>query len=210
MRTYTIKIDYVNVTITDDMTIKKGKETISDDDESFEADSYIGSTKQNVVITNTGNTDAFIRATIIGQWYDAEKNAPVFGFTDYTTQKVETVDSWYQDQFVSKTRSQGTFEGLVGYDTSYSGDWVLGNDGYYYYKNVVEVGESVPDDDPLFTKYTVGSVPAVKIAGEVKQLYFVLEISTQAISAKKLDGSYYTYEEAWRRAKSITDSEVEP
>ena len=152
-----------------------------------EVDSYYGSTKTNVTITNTGNTDAYIRAAIIGQWLDTDGN-PVFGFTDYT-HEIALVDSWYQDQFVNKKHEHGEFEGLVGYDSNYSGDWVLGEDGYYYYTQIVPAGQSIPSTDPLFTKYTVKDCPAVSIAGAIKNVYFVLEIATQAISAKKIDGS---------------------
>ena len=55
---------------------------------------------------------------------------------------------------------------------------------------------------PLFTSYTVGSVPGAAVAGAVKNIYFQLEIATQAISAKKSDGSSYTYTKAWANAKA--------
>lgn len=208
LRTYSIKIDLVNLTVDDDVHVVKTTETLTDEtdtgDVDFDVVSYIGSYKDNVVITNTGNTDAFIRATIIGQWYDAATNAPVFGFTDFATgeAEVKSVDSWYYDQFVStiKPAKQGTFEGLPGYKGAANSlhNWVFDpSDGYYYYTKVVPVGERIPATDPLFTKYTVGSVPTVRIAGEGRPLYFVLEIATQAVSANKLDGSHYTYTEAW-------------
>lgn len=207
LRTYSIKIDLVNLTVDDDVHVVKTTETLTDEtdtgDVDFDVVSYIGSYKDNVVITNTGNTDAFIRATIIGQWYDAATNAPVFGFTDFANgeAKVKSVDSWYKDQFVNEEGGvQGTFEGLPGYKGAANSlhNWVFDpSDGYYYYTKVVPVGERIPATDPLFTKYTVGSVPTVRIAGEGRPLYFVLEIATQAVSANKLDGSHYTYTEAW-------------
>ena len=207
LRTYSIKIDLVNLTVDDDVHVVKTTETLTDEtdtgDVDFDVVSYIGSYKDNVVITNTGNTDAFIRATIIGQWYDAATNAPVFGFTDFANgeAKVKSVDSWYKDQFVNEEDGvQGTFEGLPGYKGAANSlhNWVFDpSDGYYYYTKVVPVGERIPATDPLFTKYTVGSVPTVRIAGEGRPLYFVLEIATQAVSANKLDGSHYTYTEAW-------------
>lgn len=204
LRTYTIKVDDVNVKIEDKVTIN-GPTTVSVTDShnvTFETESYYNSIKEDVTITNTGNTDAFIRAAIVGQWLDKDGN-PVFGFTDYTTRDVVLVDSWYQDQFVTKTRSHGLFKNLAGYDqaTTYN-NWSYNSvDGYYYYTEVVPAGEEVPND--LFTSYTVGMYPpAAKVAGEVKSVYFVLEIATQAISAKKLDGSYYTYTEAWANANA--------
>lgn len=212
LRTYTIKIDLVNLTVDDEIYVKKGTEKLIDETDQgeveFDAISYIGSYKDAVTITNTGNTDAFIRATIIGQWYDAATHAPVFGFTDYTTTKVKTVDSWYKDQFINTNAGQqGTFTDLAGYKGAANeiNNWVYNpNDGYYYYKYVVPVGESIPDTDPLFTRYTVGSVPTVRVAGEAREIYFVLEIATQAVSANKLDKSHYaTYTEAWNIEERI-------
>ena len=201
LRTYTIRIDEVNVMIEDDVTVVEADpvkitythpETGATTD--YFLDSYKGSKKEHVTITNTGNTDAYIRAAIVGQWLDPQGD-PVFGFTDYTAGKVVLVDSWYQDQFVTGAQRHGKFEGLPGTK------WVKGDDGYYYYTEIVPAGEDVPND--LFTSYTVGDVPGVAIAGEAPQIYFRLEIATQAISAKKLDGSDYTpYTAAWSNANS--------
>ena len=84
----------------------------------------------------------------------------------------------------------------------YSGSkWVKGDDDFYYYTDIVEVGDYT--EEPIFDTYTVGVAPAVAVAGAVKQIYFQLEISTQAISAKQLDGSNWpTYTAAWDNAFS--------
>ena len=194
LRTYTLHIDDVNVKIEDTVDLKKT--TITDGENSY--DDYKGSTKADVVITNTGNTDAFIRAAIVGQWLDRNGD-PVFGFTDELL-NLKLVESWYEDQFVYGNHIHGEFKGLVGYDEEYTGDWVKGDDGYYYYTKVVKAGESIPEDDPLFTSYTVGELPDSELAGVPNHdLYFVLEVANQAISAKKVDGSYYTMAEAWAR-----------
>jgi len=192
IRTYTIKVDDVNVKIADDVTIAGN-----------ENNGFTGSSKTNVVITNTGNTDAFIRAAIIGQWLD-EKGNPVFGFTDLVNNTVVTVPSWYEDQFVStEPGTHGTFVGLAGYK---GGDnplnkWHLEADGYYYYEDPVPAGEPVPNN--LFTSYTVGTMPDVTVAAQKIPVYFVMEIATQAISAKKLDGTpYATYTAAWANANA--------
>ena len=209
LRTYTIRIDEVNVQIEDEVTMAEAStETIVTPWGEKDAISYAGSEKTDVVITNTGNTDAFIRVALIGQWLDEDGN-PVFGFTDYT-HGIQLVDSWYQDQFVNKHRTHGRFVGLPGYDeTALNNGWVLGDDGYYYFTKAVAPGKvtgGMSDDNyveaPLFTSYTVGSVPAAAVAGVVKNVYFQLEIATQAISAKKSDGSSYTYTEAWANAKA--------
>ena len=205
IRTYTIRVDDVNVMIKDTVNIvpKHYEQVLDETGHPFDAVSYSGSTKSNVTITNTGNTDAFIRAAIIGQWLDKDGN-PVFGFTDYATGETALVDSWYEDQFTKKSFKQGKFIGLPGYNgttTTYH-NWTLGSDGFYYYENIVKEGETIPAADSLFTKYTVGAPPAVKVAGGRKDVYFVMEIATQAVSAKKPDGNDYTRSEAWDRCFS--------
>lgn len=230
LRTYTIRVDEVNVKIEDKVvpTATPDTELIDSDgnvvykvdadglptEEAYTFTAY-GGTKSNVVITNTGNTDAYIRAAIVGQWLD-DQGRPVFGFTD-AIGNIYLVDSWYQDQFVNHKGVHGYFVDLAGYRnddnevnktaatqcTNPLHDWYLCGDGYYYYKNIVPAGQAIPSDKPLFTSYTVGRTPAVLVAGEVKNVYFQLEISTQAISAKKSDGSSYaTWQEAWARTNT--------
>ena len=192
LRTYTFKINDVNVKIEDKVTL-----------EGTANDGYEGSKKKAVKITNTGNTDAFIRAAIVGQWLDKNNN-PVFGFTDEIN-NLYLVESWYQDQF-GKTEEggHGKFTGLPGYKGGPNpiDNWMLCEDGYYYYTEVVESGDMTETD--LFTEYEVKQRPgAVSIAGDViptSEMHFELEIATQAISAKKVDGSYYTWQDAWEKA----------
>lgn len=73
-------------------------------------ESFDGTTKTNVTISNTGDTEAYIRAAIVVTWKDA-KNGNVYGSKpvagkDYTIVMNEK-------------------------------DWFLGNDGFYYYKTPV-------------------------------------------------------------------------
>lgn len=201
--TYTLRIDEVNVMIEDvvdvveaDDVVIEYKNPLTHETQYFTLASYEGSTKTNVTITNTGNTDAYIRAALVGQWLDEQGN-PVFGFTDYTAGRVVLVDSWYQDQFgPNAEHKHGQFEDLPGTK------WVKGSDGYYYYTDIVPAGEEIPND--LFTSYTVGEVPGVAIAGESPQIYFRLEIATQAVNARKDDGSAYTsYTAAWNIAQRL-------
>lgn len=119
----------------DDVTIQGSADT-----------GYGTSYKDNVVITNTGNTKAFIRAAIVGQWLDY-LDRPVFGFTDKVNQ-LYLVESWYEDQFVNKGRDQGLFVGLPGYIGNGDNplrDWTLCEDGYYYYTLVVPPLSDVED-----------------------------------------------------------------
>ena len=71
--------------------------------------------KSDVQIKNTGDVDAYMRATIVVTWQDADHNlywqTPVLD-TEYTM--------------------------TIAEDTG----WFLGSDGYYYYENPVAVGAS--------------------------------------------------------------------
>lgn len=204
LHTYTIRIDDVNVKIEDSVTIGEGQTTTYTDDKGNTHTIY-GGTKNGISITNTGDTDAFIRAAITGQWVDAD-GAPVFSFTDFTVQDIiQEIASWYNDQFGTGNGHFGVFDGLVGYTKNGktgagNTGWVKGNDGYYYYNTKVAPGATT--GTALFNSYTVtlASVPKIKVAGALQEVHFVMEISTQAISAKKLDGSDYTWNVAWDNA----------
>lgn len=187
LRTYTIKINDVNLKIED---------TVSD------------TKKENIVITNTGNTAAFIRASIVGQWLDY-KGRPVFGFTDLLYE-FHAVESWYEDQFVKTAPgTHGKFTDLAGYKGANNplNGWYLCTDGYYYYEHPVEPTKVTGYDNEgtyvqqkLFTSYEVGTAPKVTISGVNTNIHFSLEISTQAVSANKLDGSAYEWQDAWENA----------
>ena len=187
--TFYVRLDDVNVKIEDEVT---------------------ATTKSNVVITNTGSVKAFIRASIIGQWLDNKEN-PVFGFVDNIT-NYEEVDSWYDDQFGdqeddTQTIHHGTFVGLPGYRKGANPNaagWLLCSDGFYYYTSIVEPGQ--PTGGALFTSYTVNDAfpKTVTIGSNTYPIHFLLEISTQAVSGVKQDGSEYEWQDAWARALGYT------
>lgn len=169
IRTYTLKIDAVKVHIEDNITSGQ---------------------KNGVTITNTGNTKAFIRATIIGNWC-AENGEAVFGYTDFIDNPGEYVeiDSWTVDN------PDGTFAGLPG------NGWVRAKDGYFYYTTAVEPGQAT--GTALFTSYTPPTDhPDYQIAGKYVNTHFVMEIATQAVNANKNDGTTMTWQEAWKEALS--------
>ena len=201
LRTYTIRVEEVNVMIKDEVSISGSAQ-----------DGYKNSTKSNVTITNTGNTKAFMRAAIVGQWLDSEGN-PVFGFTDKVNQ-LYLVESWYEDQFVkTEAGKHGVFTGLPGYkgaatfkadEEGSTAGWQLCTDGYYYYTK--EVDPDATTGSSLFDSYTTLIAPKAELAGkilETAQMYFVLEVSTQAVTAVKRDGTTYTWKEAWKNATGV-------
>ena len=199
LRTYTIKVDEVNVMIEDNVT-----------PDGTADNGFKGSYKDGMVITNTGNTKAFIRAAIVGQWVDYQNN-PVFGFTDKVN-NLYLVESWYEDQFVNESHNHGEFYDLPGYkipnsENRYSNPlngWQLCDDGYYYYLTIVEPGQATAK--PVFSKYEIGTIPNAEIAGAAidhKEMHFELEVAVQAISAVKVDGregSLYNWDDAWENA----------
>ena len=202
LRTYTLRIANVNVKIEDDVVMSEDY----DPDDFFTAE---GSYKEKVTITNTGNTPAYIRAAIVGQWLD-ENGKPVFAFTEFKEGGIEIkeVPSWYDDQFGATPAYEfGYFTKLDGYkgptaSAVYSAEkWKKGSDGYYYYSDPVPVGEATAE--ALFEKYTVTYVPDVKVGGISQKVTFELEVATQAISANKTDGTQWSsYTEAWNNAKA--------
>ena len=206
LRTYTIRVDDVNVKIEDAVTIGSDQTTTYTDDEGDEHPIY-GGTKNGIVITNTGNTDAFIRVAITGQWVDAE-GAPVFSFTDFGDDDgdiIKEIASWYDDQFGAGTGKFGVFDGLVGYTKNGktgagNAGWVKGKDGYYYYTTKVAPGATT--GTAPFTSYTVtlANVPKIQVSGELQEVHFVMEVSTQAISAKTLTGGDNNWYDAWKNA----------
>lgn len=74
-----------------------------------------GEVKKEVTIKNSGNIDAYIRATVVVNWLDKDGNIlgeqPVYG-TDYT------------------------------YTLPENGDWFKGDDGFYYYTKPVVPGNT--------------------------------------------------------------------
>jgi len=205
LRTYILKVDDVDVHITDTFT---------------------SSSKSNVVIKNTGNTKAFIRAAIIGQWVN-DKGHPVFGYTNYKNGMPEPkeIASWYEDQFVKNVanadRTFGYFTGLAGYGTTTSpnANWAKGSDGYYYYTVPVEPDATT---NSLFTSFTVytDNAPKMLVGGQEISTTLLIEIAVQAISAVNSDGTEayktsvgttttYNYAQAWADAKSAASSSLQ-
>lgn len=97
--------------------------------------SFNGTTKTNVTISNTGDTEAYIRAAIVVTWKDAE-NGNVYGsvpvkITDYNITLNLT-------------------------------DWIDGKDGFYYYKYPVAPNDQASSEtSALITDCTyVGNAPA--------------------------------------------------
>lgn len=77
---------------------------------------FRGNTKKDVQVKNTGTTDAYIRATYVVNWLDAQKNIVASDPEGYSYTLTENPDN----------------------------KWTKGNDGYFYYLTPVAPGESTP------------------------------------------------------------------
>lgn len=79
-------------------------------------ENFDGSTKKDVKITNTGDTEVYIRATYVVNWLDAQGNIVASVPEGYSYTLTENPDS----------------------------KWAKGNDGYFYYLSPVAPDASTP------------------------------------------------------------------
>ena len=79
-------------------------------------ESFDKTTKSNVQIKNTGTTEAYIRATYVVNWLDAQGNIVASVPEGYSYSLTENPD----------------------------GKWAMGQDGYFYYLTPVAPGASTP------------------------------------------------------------------
>lgn len=77
---------------------------------------FENNTKEHVQVKNTGSTDAYIRATYVVNWLDADGNI------------VTSVPDGYSYNLTENPNN----------------NWKKGNDGYFYYLSPVAPGESTP------------------------------------------------------------------
>ena len=182
IRTFTLKPNMVDVDITD------------------EVDGY---KKTQVVITNTGNTQAYIRANIIANWYGktiAGDDGIAMGYLaneagDAPATPLTFVEPWSMEWNATKSKYvdnyNGEFDGLPVPGTQSA--WVRCKDGYFYFTEKVDPGKATPT--ALFTKYELntangGIIPKVmylSTTGGYKlftDFRLMMDLTVQAIEAK--------------------------
>lgn len=108
---------------------------ISDDMEVTVDDEVAGPVKNNLTIQNSGLTDGYIRAAIVGYWVNSNG---------------DIVFPWNETEY-------GTFSGLPG-----SG-WTKGNDGFYYYGPLVMSGDYTTPLFTSYTLNRESPVPGAKL-----------------------------------------------
>lgn len=115
---------------------------------------YTGTTKKNVQIKNTGDTDAYIRATVVVNWMSAD------GTKVWAKKPVEDIDF------------------TISYNLSNDG-WINGGDGYYYYTKPVAKSDLT---DILITSATQLTQKG-PVGTDNTQYYLSIEILASAIQA---------------------------
>lgn len=120
-----------------------------------------GTTKTDVKIYNTGNDDAYIRIAIVGSIQDEFGN--VLG----------EIEPWQLGNFAIDS------------------NWILGDDGFYYYKYIVGPDKAVKN--PPFNKYEY----ALKPLGYYMPGGLVMDIVAQAIDIDKINLSGANVQWGW-------------
>ena len=139
------------------------------------------SSKTNVQIKNTGDTDAYIRVAVVANWMSTD------GTRVWATKPVKRTDGTDGDYTISYDLSNG---------------WVDGGDGYYYYTKAVP-----PTDGRNLTSILIENATQINDGPkgtDGTQYYLSIEIVASAIQADGMGVT--TAQEAW--AKAMTGSTV--
>ena len=131
------------------------------DDEVVENDTK----KENLEIRNTGLATSYIRAILVGYWVvpgETEEDDVVVG--QWRQPAVNVIDD--------------TADGVFEQAADFAQNWIVGEDGFYYYKHPVPTGELTTD---LFESYTVTGNPPVVDAE------LVLTVAAQSVLWTKID-----------------------
>ncbi|MGL4738484.1 MAG: hypothetical protein ACRCW2_13620 [Cellulosilyticaceae bacterium] len=119
-----------------------------------------GKVKKNVAIKNTSDIPAYIRVALVPTWMDEQDNA-------------------------TPLKTEGTYTTV---DIARDPTWIVGTDGFYYYKESVNPGSS--------TKVLIGSVGCKPIEGldpEYEGKYLQIDVIASLIQALPEEAA----EEAW-------------
>lgn len=110
--------------------------------------------KKDVYISNPSVSKIYVRATVVGCWINANGDA---------------LASWIAPDNISATAPEGA-DGKFVLPDGWSNSWLVGNDGYYYYKNPISYGENTTE---LFDSYTLTAAPPV--AGTTLELSVIAQ-----------------------------------
>lgn len=119
----------------------------------------ISTTKTNVMIKNTGDTDAYIRVAVVVNWM-SENGSRVWA--------TKPTSSDYTINFADNT------------------GWTKDSDGYYYYKEAVPRGEST---SILISSASQNAGVSAPVGTDGTQYHLSVEIVASAIQAKGIDAA---------------------
>ncbi len=195
LRTYTLEPEDVDVEIYDTME---------------------GTSKTNLHVTNTGNVPEFVRMLVIGNWYGWESEADQAAgkepeiLVGYKTDGSggendnEMADPWFRE-----TPKYGQYfdDSFKNGKLSDDNKWLRGTTGFYY-PDPIGPGTVMdsqtealfksyiwPEDVPFPTIYIPD--PNSNVRKPAVGVHLIMEVSVQAISAKKPDGTLYTSDDVW-------------
>ena len=146
-------------------------------------------TKSGVAITNSLNTNEFIRVAVIGNWIDSHVSTTFAG----TPGHVLVNHAWDAAGDGSTTIHDN--DNPVSFNTTY---WTKGTDGFWYYKYPVKGGVTIPVARTIFESYTVQQTAAKEGS------HLEMTLAVQAIDADKLGTA--SWPTAWGAPSGWLDS----
>ena len=140
----------------------------------------ISTSKENVQIKNTGNTDAYIRVAVVVNWMSED------GTRVWATKPVKSTDGTDGDYTITYNLEDN--------------DWIDGGDGYYYYTRPVAPGEKtgvlITNATQLVAKGPVGT--------DNTQYYLSIEIVASAIQSSGMGAE--SAQDAWAKSQQSADN----
>ena len=193
-------------------------------------DSMSGYVKNNLHVTNTGNTPEYVRMLVIGNWYgwkpgttqaQMKTTAPSI-LVGYKYAGNESASQIEEGDEIDTMQIPWTrwAEEYGAFDESFLGgelkegrtDWVRATTAYYY-TQPIGPGDELPSSSPLFDNYTLDSdaIPIIYLPSTDSDIrkpavgvHLIMEVAVQAIAApKNADGTYVDWLTAWRNATGI-------
>ncbi len=179
-------------------------------------DTMSGKSKTNLHVTNTGNVAEYVRMLVIGNWYGWESEEDQASgkepdiLVGYKTDGSggendnEMADPWFRE-----TPKYGQYfdDSFKNGKLSDDNKWLRGTTGFYY-PDPIGPGTVMdsqtealfksyiwPEDVPFPTIYIPD--PNSNVRKPAVGVHLIMEVSVQAISAKKPDGTLYTSDDVW-------------
>lgn len=193
-------------------------------------DTMDGFVKNNLHVTNTGNTPEYVRMLVIGNWYGWKPGTTaaqmkttepsiLVGYKyagNEDPSEIEEGDNidTMQIPWDRWNTDYGEFDDLFAGGELAEGreDWVRATTAYYY-TQPIGPGQELPESTPLFDSYTLNSenIPVIylpstdsDIRKPAEGVHLIMEVVVQAIGVpKNEDGTDMDWLNAWRQATKI-------